>query len=397
MATVGPERRYSIFVSSTFRDLQKERQAVTSTLLEADALPTGMELFPAADEDAWSLIEKIIDECDYYMLIVAGKYGSIDPSTGLSFTEREFNYALAMKKPIMAFLHGGLENLPSSRTETDPDLRGKLESFRARVKTVRHVKYWESTEGLQGGVATTLLKFPRLYPAVGWVRGDAVASSDALTELASLRKELDSYRNHSALVVGDLDSRLRDAVTKAKRSVHIRAMNAQFLMEPVLDLLERGSVDLTIVLADPTARYFADSDGIRSLCMKSTPGMLGENFNRTVRQLEPHKDNPRLRLLKTREVLTCTIVVVDDEFLRLSTNLPHKTRRLSFQHEDFQANRHLNELSRVLVMSEASAEPVWSALPDSLSHADIDAEHSRIENLRHPNPSPDGHTDRSGV
>jgi hypothetical protein len=34
-----------------------------------------MELFPAADEDQWSLIIGVIDECDYYLLILGGRYG----------------------------------------------------------------------------------------------------------------------------------------------------------------------------------------------------------------------------------------------------------------------------------------------------------------------------------
>jgi hypothetical protein len=50
------EKRYQVFISSTFQDLQEERKEVMQALLELDCMPAGMELFPAANEDQWSLI-----------------------------------------------------------------------------------------------------------------------------------------------------------------------------------------------------------------------------------------------------------------------------------------------------------------------------------------------------
>ena len=47
----------------------------------------------------------MIDMSDYYLLIVAGKYGSIDPEENISYTEKEYRYAVAKKMPILAFLH----------------------------------------------------------------------------------------------------------------------------------------------------------------------------------------------------------------------------------------------------------------------------------------------------
>ncbi|MCX6381232.1 MAG: DUF4062 domain-containing protein, partial [Armatimonadetes bacterium] len=58
------DKRYQVFVSSTYQDLQEERQEVMHALLELDCIPSGMELFPAADEAQWSLIKKVIDDCD---------------------------------------------------------------------------------------------------------------------------------------------------------------------------------------------------------------------------------------------------------------------------------------------------------------------------------------------
>jgi len=83
-------KRFSIFVSSTKTDLEPEREAVIKAIIELGHMPASMEYFPASNRESWSYIEKVIDDCDYYVLIVAAKYGSIDEETGLSFTEREY-------------------------------------------------------------------------------------------------------------------------------------------------------------------------------------------------------------------------------------------------------------------------------------------------------------------
>ncbi len=98
------ERKYQVFISSTYTDLRAEREQVLRGLLETDCIPIGMELFPPTDEAQWQYIKRVINQCDYYLLILAGRYGSIDPDTGLSYTEKEYMYAEALGKPILAFL-----------------------------------------------------------------------------------------------------------------------------------------------------------------------------------------------------------------------------------------------------------------------------------------------------
>ena len=70
------DKRYQVFVSSTYADLKEERRSVIQALMDMDCIPAGMELFPAADEEQFQFIKKIIDDCDYYVLIIGGRYGS---------------------------------------------------------------------------------------------------------------------------------------------------------------------------------------------------------------------------------------------------------------------------------------------------------------------------------
>lgn len=180
------ERREQVFVSSTYVDLVEERQEVIQTLLEADCIPAGMEMFPASDDDRWTLIRRVINDCDYYIVVVGGRYGSVDPSGGLSYTEMEFDYAVSVKKPIMGFLHGDPGAIPGDKLDLDNELREKLDSFRSKVSE-KVVKYWTSAESLGGQVAKSLIQIRKTHPAEGWIRARHALTPEVETDLAQLR------------------------------------------------------------------------------------------------------------------------------------------------------------------------------------------------------------------
>lgn len=182
------EKRYQVFVSSTYADLKDERQHVLQALMEMDCIPAGMELFPAADEEQWEFIKKIIDDCDYYLLIIGGRYGSMTED-GISYTEKEFDYAIENGLKVVALIHGAPDDIPFGKSEQDPELREKLLEFKDKVMDGRLVKFWESAHELPGLVALSLTKTIKMYPAVGWVRASNIASENILSEINDLRKQ----------------------------------------------------------------------------------------------------------------------------------------------------------------------------------------------------------------
>jgi hypothetical protein len=182
---MASEKREQVFVSSTYVDLLVERQAIIQTLLQADCLPAGMELFPASDDEKWDLIKRVIDDSDYYVVVIGGRYGSTDED-GLSFTEKEFDYADATGKPIMAFLHGEPGAIPADKTELDPDARLKLDAFREKAGK-RMAKFWTSPDSLAGSVALSLIQTRKTHPAEGWVRAGSAITPEVEREIAELR------------------------------------------------------------------------------------------------------------------------------------------------------------------------------------------------------------------
>lgn len=192
------DKRYQVFVSSTYADLREERQRVIQTLMEMDCIPSGMELFPAADEEQWDFIKKVIDDCDYYLLIIGGRYGSTTPD-GVSYTEKEYDYAIAKGLKVLAFLHEKPDDIPMGKTDKDGALYAKLSTFRSRVAENRLVKFWKSAGELPGLVSLSLSKTIKTYPAAGWVRGGNATPPELLAEIHTLKKENDELRKRLAV------------------------------------------------------------------------------------------------------------------------------------------------------------------------------------------------------
>jgi len=195
-------KRYQVFVSSTYEDLQQERQEVMQALLELDCIPAGMELFPAADDDQWTLIKEMIRDCDYYIVIVGGRYGSIGPM-GISFTEMEYRYAVDIGKPVLAFLHKDPTTLQAFKVDTEPELQAKLREFRTFTQR-KMCRFWSTAAELGGMVSRSLVRIIKHAPAVGWVKADQLPTGNPALELLELRKQLEQTK-----------AQLRDAVRGA--------------------------------------------------------------------------------------------------------------------------------------------------------------------------------------
>lgn len=153
------QKRYQVFLSSTFRDLEAERLEVMRALLELDCFPCGMEYFPAANDDQWSFIKDLIDQCDYYVVVVAGRYGSVD-AAGISFTEREYRYALEKGTPVLGFVHADPAQIPQGKSELDPVGQKRLNEFRTLVQT-RLCKEWTIAADLGAVVSRSLTQLNR--------------------------------------------------------------------------------------------------------------------------------------------------------------------------------------------------------------------------------------------
>jgi Domain of unknown function (DUF4062) len=180
-------RKYQVFVSSTYLDLIEARQQVMYALLGQDCIPSGMELFPASNTSQWELIKGVIAECDYYIVVIGCRYGSPGPENNKSYTQMEYEYAALMQKPVIAFVHSNPSSLLDPKHPETTEALDRLKEFRKLV-SLRMYKPWTTPDNLASGVVQSLTKLMRDNPAPGWIRGNRAGVY--FDEIAELKKQL---------------------------------------------------------------------------------------------------------------------------------------------------------------------------------------------------------------
>lgn len=194
-------KKYQIFISSTYEDLIDIRREVARHVTSLTGIPAAMEDFGAIDQNALEYIKSVIDLCDYYVLIVAGRYGSTDES-GISYTEQEYDYAVEKKKTVLVFIRDDIQSLPAKFVETDTATRLKLDKFRKKIAAGRLVKFWKEPETLYPNIVASLGKAFQTHPGVGWIRADSINEIQTIEnrklefENQKLRLEIEELRQN---------------------------------------------------------------------------------------------------------------------------------------------------------------------------------------------------------
>ncbi len=186
------KKKLQVFVSSTYTDLREERQAAVEAILTAGHIPAGMELFAAGDQSQMSVIKRWIDESDVYLLILGGRYGSIDLESGKSYIELEYEYAVAQNKPFFAVVieEDHLEEKVKSAGSKviERDNPRKLKEFRSQVLT-RMIRSWRDPKDIKLAILETMSEFSRRDDLVGWIPGSEAFDTGAVAEeIARLAK-----------------------------------------------------------------------------------------------------------------------------------------------------------------------------------------------------------------
>lgn len=187
------DKKLQIFISSTFTDLQDERQAAVQAVLSCGHIPAGMELFSAGDESQMAVIKRWIDESDVYMLILGGRYGSIEKTSGKSYTHLEYEYALEIKKPLFAVVispNALDEKVKKYGTAViEQESSKELIKFKEIVQG-NLVKFWDDPKDIKIAILETIADFEYRKELTGWIRGDnSVNTAFLAEELAKLANE----------------------------------------------------------------------------------------------------------------------------------------------------------------------------------------------------------------
>jgi len=161
------ERKYQVFISSTFRDLQEARNQAHRGVLDARHMPIGLEYFSPQAKSDLEVIKREIQGSQVYILILGWRYGEIPHGNTRSYTELEYATARDAKCQILIWVLDWRDVERQRRRLKDSDPgdrreirnRGKLERFRREIrKGTRFYKEWSlgSPEEIRVGVVKSL-------------------------------------------------------------------------------------------------------------------------------------------------------------------------------------------------------------------------------------------------
>lgn len=188
------KKKLQVFVSSTYIDLKEERQAAVEAILGSKHIPAGMELFTAGNESQLSTIKTWIDESDIYMLILGGRYGSIEEKSGKSYTHIEYEYAIENGIPVFAVVLSDAFLYRKQAQCTKEEIfearnKEKYVEFKKYVMT-KVVKEVDDNKDIKIAIKDTIADFLDRYNLIGWIKGDSCEEDkNLLKENKELAKE----------------------------------------------------------------------------------------------------------------------------------------------------------------------------------------------------------------
>lgn len=256
------DKKYQVFVSSTYTDLQDARSRVIDQILKLHQFPIGMEMFTADDDEQWTIIKELIADSDYYVVIIGHRYGSVT-SEGVSYTEKEYDLAKELGVPIMAFIMKDEVALKPHERETDAIKIDKLQKFRDKASANKLVNFWSDVRELDGLVTASLYHAFIRHPRVGWVRADKAVSDTMVNELAELVKSNRELREENET----LRSKMVDRV-------------------PDFSLLFNGTSEISLTYGEPDQSWHSSYD---PLSMSDVPEHLLEFV--TEEQLQEYNES----------------------------------------------------------------------------------------------------------
>jgi hypothetical protein len=263
-------KKLQVFISSTYLDLIEERQIAVEAILQSRNIPAGMELFAAANESQLETVKRWIDESDIYLLILGGRYGSIEEKSGKSYTHLEYEYAIKKLPVIGIVLDDNIINnkVKSYGTEMiELENRDKYNEFKKLVmgKTCALVK---DIKDIPIAIIKSIREAEEKHKMSGWISGKP---SGDYNELISKNIEL---RNEN-IVLNQKVQRLEKEIRKFS-SISCTADLAQLskndfiyaLINRFLKVYEIHDVAITQIYTFVDKKYnlelkdFKDSDSI---------------------------------------------------------------------------------------------------------------------------------------
>lgn len=189
-----------IYISSTYSDLKKYREAVYGVLHKMGLEVIAMEDYVALDDRPLQKCLADIEKCDVYIGIFAWRYGTIPGKRDLSITELEYKHAKENDIPCLIFLlDDNAQWLPRYMDSHTGDGKQGVQISRLRneLKSEKVVSFFNNEIELGAEAALSLYKIATKTKSFKEIKGweyffTIDLLKDGLKEIQKKYKELDN-------------------------------------------------------------------------------------------------------------------------------------------------------------------------------------------------------------
>lgn len=168
----------SVFISSTSKDLKDHREAVNEVIRRLRLHPVDMIDFGAQPGGAKDVSVKEVRTSDFFIGILAHRYGYVMDGQAKSVTEQEYDEAVRHRKPRLIYLVDPAYSWDAALIENDPTAQARLSAFKARLNKTEVRGLFTTPENLATQVSTDLAKLVQERSRRLWlIRGLMVVAS----------------------------------------------------------------------------------------------------------------------------------------------------------------------------------------------------------------------------
>jgi hypothetical protein len=193
-------KKYHIFISSTTDDLKNERQALCRIIFDLGHIPVCMDSVDITEKTGWRIIKKNITESDYFVSLVAHRYGLLPEGFGGKTSSTEIEYAQAIKArvPVLALIIADKARWKAAKKDKERKVVAALNDFKERLKSHPSGE-WLNMQDLKQNALKLFSRELALNPAGGWVPGTEQAAPETANALSRLIAENEDLRRRLAV------------------------------------------------------------------------------------------------------------------------------------------------------------------------------------------------------
>jgi len=211
--------KYHIFIGSTLDDLKSERKELPRIVMELGHIPVMADHLNLDARNARMLLQKTIEECDYFIALIAHKYQRPDETVN----PLAFEYSIAVKKdiPVLALIIDDKARWKPAKKETDIAIIRKMNNLKTKLREGAF-ETWLNTPDLCQKAQTLLAQEFTVNPQPGWVREDRTIDPSVANELSRLCSENSFLRRHYGHEDHEIITKMQD---EKKRILKLLTMN----------------------------------------------------------------------------------------------------------------------------------------------------------------------------